>query len=353
MGLGTYPEIGLAEARRLAADARDLIRSGTDPIIARTVSEARDAVAEAPTFANAARQVHEALAPGFRNRKHADQWIGTLAVRVFPFLGDRRVDLLTTADFAKALGPIWLEMPETASRVRQRCERVMTWCVAHGHCAVNPVSAVDAMLPRQAGKRDRVSHHPAVPWRDLPDVVALLADPARPSAGNEALLFLILTAARSGEVRGATWSEIDLGKCLWTVPATRMKAHRAHRVPLSRQAIELLKMRAGRHPGGEWVFTTTGRAPLSDMTITKHLRTRAIPSDAAGRVATAHGFRSSFRDWASENGWPWSLAERALAHTIRNATEAAYHRTDQLEQRREMMQAWADHVLSRTSGPIS
>lgn len=166
------------------------------------------------------------------------------------------------------------------------------------------------------------------------------------SAGKDALLFLILTASRSGEVRGATWSEVDFATSKWIVPAARMKAKRQHRVPLSVQAMDVLQRRHQLSPGGELIFTHRGKAPLSDMTVTKLLRDRKVVSDTPGRIATAHGFRSSFRDWASENGYSRDLAERALAHTILNATEAAYHRTDQLEQRAPMMQAWADHVFA-------
>ncbi|SLN66450.1 Prophage CP4-57 integrase [Aquimixticola soesokkakensis] len=341
MGLGTYPETGLARARQIASEARAQIANGIDPIAQRDLAKlAAASTLQTPTFEEAARRVHATLAPGYRNAKHSAQWITTLETYVFPAIGNRQVDTLYPADFAQLLRPIWLEKSETAGRVKQRCDRVMTWCIAHRFAQMNPVSAVDALLPKQRGKRDRVTHHPAVPWRQLPAVAEQLFAPTRPSAGRDALLFLILTAARSGEVRGAQWDEFDLEGGIWTVPAARMKAQQIHRVPLSAQALEILGRRAELSLGGVWVFSSNGRKPLSDMTLTKLLRDAKIESDSDGRTATAHGFRSSFRDWASENNYP-----RALAHTIHNATEAAYHRTDQLERRAPMMQAWGDFVV--------
>ncbi len=346
MGLGPYPSIGLAQARKLAFNARELIDSGIDPIEHRKREQAaqvreRDIV----TFEMAAQRVYDDLAPGFKNANHSAQWINTLKTYAFPSIGKRRVDQLTTADFADFLKPIWLTKPETASRVRQRCERVMTWRLAHELSTSNPVSAVDALLPKQKSKRDRVAHFPSVPWRELPEVCEKLFGTRRQSVGRQALLFLILTAARSGEVRGATWDEINFKTRIWTIPADRMKAGVQHRVPLSDQGIELLQDRLPFRHGSPWVFSNTGRAPISDMTPTKILRDNKIASDTPGRTATAHGFRSSFRDWASENGYPRGLAERALAHTIQNATEAAYHRTDLLDQRRGMMEAWASTAM--------
>lgn len=250
---------------------------------------------------------------------------------------------MTTADFARVLKPIWLTKPETASRVRQRCDRVMTWCVAQELSPTNPVSAVSALLPKQKSKQERVRHQPSVPWQDLPDVWQSTFDGAAQSIGRDALQFTILTVSRSGEVRGATWDEIDFSSAVWTIDGRRMKAGKTHRVPLSDQAISLLKRRFQHISTGDLLFSISGKKPISDMTLTKVLRDAKVPSDVPGRTATAHGFRASFRDWASENGYARDLAERALAHTIKNATEAAYHRTDLLEQRRKMMDAWARH----------
>jgi len=343
MGLGAYPVMGLAGARKMAIEAQQLIAQRIDPIEDRAVAQvAARRESETPTFSEAAERVFESVAPGFRNKKHRAQWIGTLRTYANPFIGNRRVDLLTTADFGQLLERIWLDKPETANRVKQRCDRVMTWCVANQFASTNPVSSVAALLPKQKSKQDLVVHHPALPWRDIPKMSARLFSEERLSTGKQALLFLILTAARSGEVRGARWHEISLDEKVWVVPAERMKAGRVHRVPLSNQAITILKTRAKTHLGGEFIFSTRKNVQLSDMTLTKVLRYHSVPSDVEGRTATAHGFRSSFRDWASENGYARDLAERALAHAIKTATEAAYHRTDLLEQRRSMMQAWAD-----------
>jgi integrase len=347
MGLGTYPAISLAAARIAAIEAQNLIAQRVDPIEQRRLEQRTDYQSSTtPTFEEAAVRVFESIAPGFRNPKHRAQWINTLRTYAIPFFGDKPVDVLTTSDFALCLDAIWLEKPETASRVRQRCDRVMTWCVANQFAPTNPVSSVTALLPKQKSKHDIVVHFPAVPWRDLPDISTRIFSTAAVSVGRQALLFLILTAARSGEVRGAKWDEIDFNEKTWVIPSARMKAGRQHRVPICTQTIDLLRDRERHHLGGDLIFSTRANVELSDMTLTKVLRDHRIPSDVPGRVATAHGFRSSFRDWASENGYMRDLAERALAHTVKNATEAAYHRPDQLEQRRGMMQEWADWVTS-------
>ena len=348
MGLGSYPTTGLAQARRAAIDAQQLIAKRIDPIEKRTfelAAERREM--RTPTFSEAAKRVFDHIAPGFRNEKHRTQWINTLRTYAFPLIGNRRVDQLTTADIGQLLECIWLEKPETARRVKQRCERVMTWCVANQYAPTNPVSSVAALLPKQKSKHDLVVHFPAVPWRELPEMSKHLFSGQKLSMGKQALLFLIQTAARSGEVRGALWQEIDFDQKTWTVPANRMKAGRLHRVPLSDQAIQVLEERFQNHLGGNFVFSTRPNVKMSDMTLTKVLRDNEVRSDIHGRTATAHGFRSSFRDWASENGHSRELAERALAHTVKNQTEAAYHRTDLLEQRRNMMQMWADWVGAR------
>lgn len=228
----------------------------------------------------------------------------------------------------------------------------MTWCVANGYCATKAISAVNALLPKRRGLRDRVTHHPALPGRDLPGVVSDLAG-ARPlSASRQALLFLIPTAARSGEARGATWDKIGFKTETWTIPPARMRVGRRHRVPLPVQALKLLQVRYAAHSLEPHIFQTRDSWGMSDMTLSKPLRSRRYPSDRPDRPATAHGFRSCFRDWASENGYVRDTAEQAFAHTIVDATEAAYHRTDQPDQRRAMMQVWGDFVLSETVAPV-
>ncbi|WP_175850693.1 tyrosine-type recombinase/integrase [Burkholderia cepacia] len=347
-GLGVYPAVALAEARDAAIAMGRQVSIGVDPLEQRKRDEQAAQAAEANrpmTFAAAARAVHDELKPGWKNTKHAAQWITTLETYVFPAIGETALADITPKMCADALRPIWLEKPETASRTRQRMNAVMQWAWAHGIVTANPVSVVDHLLPVQTA---RAEHHPAMPWRAIPAFVAaeLIALDATERT-RTAVLFTLLTAARSGEVRGACWGEIDLDAGAWTVPAARMKTKVAHRVPLAPPVVAMLReLRAAGAPGAELVFPSPRGLVLSDMTLTALMRRVGAESDTPGRVATVHGFRSSFRDWASENGWGRDLAERALAHAVSNKVEAAYHRTDLLDQRRPMMEAWATHVLS-------
>jgi integrase len=345
MGLGTYPEVSIAEARQMGLEARKQIKRGEDPIDARVATRAqiRNA-AKGTTFADAARAVHVDLTKGWANQRHIDEWIGSLERYVCGAIGSRRVETLEAADFAAVLRPIWTEKYETASRVKQRCHRVMQWCQAHKLVQGNPLDVVDDLLGAQPSKRIRVQHQPAVPWRLLPDFVRehLRGGPA--SVTRDLLEFVILTGARSGEARGMTWDEVDLQGEVWTLPKERMKGKQPHRVPLSKGALEILAARTALRSESPYVFPSPRGLMLSDMALTKFLRDRDVASDQAGRTATVHGFRSSFRDWASERGYARDLAERALAHAIRSETEAAYHRTDLLEQRRAMMNAWAQYI---------
>lgn len=223
----------------------------------------------------------------------------------------------------------------------------MAWGWAHGFCTSNPVDVVEHLLPKQEGKQVRTIHHPAMDWRAIPNFIQKYVRIDNKSNVTRSILeFLILTAARSGEVRGAVWSEIDWENKVWEIPASRMKMKIAHRVPLSDRAMAILKNQQGLHE--ELIFPSPrARKELSDMVITSFLRKQNAPSTTKDRVATAHGFRSSFRDWCSENGYARDLAERALAHTVANQVEAAYHRTDLLEQRRPMMQAWSDFITKQ------
>jgi integrase len=347
MGLGGLPDVSLADARERAGDLRKLIRQKVDPLAQaggeRKQAEQRRA-AEAWTVRRCAEAVHETLAPGFRNPKHSAQWLSSLATYAFPLIGDKPVSTVDVAAMLEVLRPIWTTKAETARRVRQRMDTVMEWAVAHGYAEKNPVSAASVFLPKQ---REAAEHHAAMPHAQVPafitDLRALALAP-----GRLALEFLILTAARSGEVRGATWAEVDLQAKVWTVPGERMKAGREHRVPLSAQAVAVLEQVAGASgmrddalifPSGQ-----TGKT-LSDMTLSAVLKRMKID-------ATPHGFRSSFRDWCAESGVSRELAERALAHAVKDATEAAYHRTDQLEQRRPLMQAWADYADGGQSGNV-
>ena len=229
-----------------------------------------------------------------------------------PRSGKRKVDELVAADFAEVLRPIWREKPETASRAKQRCHMVMKWCWAQGLGNGNPVDMVNHLLPQQPGKRERTTHQPSMPWRDISAFVERSLRAGPPNVSRALLEFVILTAARSGEARAMTWAEVDLGAKVWTVPANRMKAKVTHRVPLSQRAFEILSAQRARHPEIDLVFPSVRGLVLSDMVLTKFLRDHKAQSGEPGRVATAHGFRSSFRDWASENGYPRDLAERPL-----------------------------------------
>lgn len=345
MGLGTYPEVGITDARGRALEERKRIASGLDPIDERANARAAaKAYADEMTFETAARKVHEDLRPGWKNPKHADQWLNTLEAYVFPKIGKKKVAELGPTDFAEVLRPIWLTKAETATRVKQRCHAVIKWCWAQGMVRSNPVDVVDHLLPKQPGKRERVQHQPSMPWRDIPAFVQGVLWTGPTNITRVLLEFVILTAARSGEARAMRWDEVDLEAKVWTVPATRMKAKVAHRVPLSERAVEILADQSQKNPEAELVFPAPRGGILSDMVLTAFLRDQKAQSGEKGRVATAHGFRSSFRDWASENGYARDLAERALAHTIQNQAEAAYHRTDLLEKRRAMMEAWAQYV---------
>ncbi|WP_272575151.1 tyrosine-type recombinase/integrase [Providencia sp. PROV273] len=341
-GLGSYPEITISEAANLASTMREQIIKGIDPL------EFKKSISEKPTipsFEYAARKLHTELLPGWKNEKHGKQWITTLEQYVFPFIGSTTLDALTPADIANALRPIWLTRSETASRVKQRIHAVMQWAWAHGYCTANPVDVVSHLLPQQISVSVRTEHQPAMPWKSLPlYITTYVSTEERYNVTRVLLLFVILTASRSGEARAMRWEEIDFQQRIWTIPADRMKAGMQHRVPLSHQAMSLLHNLRGLHD--ELVFPSPRKQiVLSDMVLTAFLRRTKAPSDNPNRVATAHGFRSTFRDWCSEHSYPRDLAERALAHTVKNKVEAAYHRTDLLEQRRPMMQAWADYLL--------
>ena len=350
MGLGAVSDVSLAEARRGADAARRLIREGVDPI------ENRRAVTKtAPnvkTFGEVADDYITANAPGWRNSKHVAQWVMTMSrardgdgnlteAGYCVSIRDKPVDQVDTEAVLGVLEPIWTELPETAARVRGRIEAVLDFARVKGlRSGENPARLrghLDHLLPRRR-KADR-GHHAAMPFEDVPAFVANLQLVRGVSAW--ALEFLILTAARSGEVREARWNEIDLKSKLWTVPAVRMKGGREHRVPLSGRAVDLLRTVAALRPAtnGEEALVFPGAKrgrPLSDMALTMLLR-----RNAAGEP-TVHGFRSSFRDWAGDRtSFPREVAEAALAHAVGNEVEAAYRRGDALEKRRKMMDDWA------------
>ena len=340
-GLGTYPEVSVAEAGKRATAMRATLAEGKDPLEEKTKAEEAPKL---PTFEDATKALHKDLLPSWKNPKHAQQWINTMAEYVFPTIGNKLLKEIEPRDVAEALKPIWLDKAETASRVKQRIHAVMAWGWAHGYCQSNPVDVVTHLLPQQPSKAIRTQHHPAMPWQDIPEFVNThLKSSTRPDVSRSLLEFVILTACRSGESRGMTWAEVDLQNQIWAIPAERMKAKLPHRVPLSSRVLQLLNAQKGQHES--LVFPSMrDQVELSDMAITSLLRRLKVPSDTPGRIATAHGFRSSFRDWCSEKGYSRDLAERSLAHTIKDKVEAAYHRTDLLEQRRGLMNAWASFI---------
>lgn len=329
IGLGGLSLVSLAEARERALSYRKLARDGGDPL-----AERRKARATVPTFAEAAERVHEEHKASWENEKHAAQWIATLRSYALPHFGTRRVDQIETPDVLRALSPIWLTKPETARRVRQRIGTVLDWAKAAGHrSGDNPVEGVARGLPKQG---EREEHHAALPFAAVPAFIADLRAGERGEVARLAFEFLILTAARTSEVLGAEWAEIDEGEALWIVPGRRMKKRREHRVPLSDRAMSILRDVKPLAGASTFIFTgRSGTKPLSNMVFEMTLRRKKLE-------ITTHGFRSSFRDWAAETtSFPREVAEMALAHVIENRVEAAYRRGDLLAKRRELMEQWA------------
>jgi integrase len=331
MGLGALETVSLSEARDLARTARKQLRAGLDPI-----REHRLSKKAVPLFRDAADAFMESHSAGWSNPKHAQQWKNTLATYAEPVIGDLPVDQVDTEHVMQILAPIWREKPETASRVRGRLERVLDWSAVQGHRSKeNPArwrGHLDALLPARSKVR-AVRHHAAMPWQEVPAFMVRLRD--RTGAAARALELAILTAARSGEVRGATWTEIDLEGRTWTVPAERMKGGREHRVPLSEAAASLLEGLPWRGTSELLFPSPLTDNPLSDAALCKVLKDMGDPF-------TAHGFRSSFRDWCAEStNYPREVAEQALAHAISNHVEAAYRRGDLLTKRQLLMDEWA------------
>lgn len=332
MGMGPYPDVSVRLALERARLAREQMAQGIDPIDFRSNQKA------VPTFEQAARRQWAVVSPSFRNPKHRAQWISSLEQHAFPAIGNVRVDKLTAAHFAGFLNDLTQKVPETAKRVKMRCSVIMAACRANGLISANPLDDIAALL---ASDKRIVAHQPAMPWQMVPAFVK--EHLAGAGGAKAALLFCILTGARSGEVRGMAWNEIDFDGRLWIVPASRMKAGVEHRVPLSSQALAIISKQARL---SSFVFPAARGGQLSDMALTAILRKAKAPSDIPGRVATVHGFRSSFRNWAADNGIDSDTAERALAHTISNKVRAAYERSDRLEARREVMQRWGSYATT-------
>lgn len=335
MGLGPLHTVTLAEARQAALECRKLLRDGRDPIEERKERLRGSDGSSQPTFNWCADAYIAAHEPGWRNKKHAEQWRNTLNTYAGTVFGDKPVDQIGLALVMQVLEPIWATKTETASRLRGRIESVLDWASVRGlRSGENPArwrGHLDALLPARTKVR-KVKHHPALPYPELPAFIKALRQ--REGTAARALEFLILTASRTGEVIGADWSEVDLERRVWVVPAERMKAGREHRVPLTDRAVELLGTPPDAHVGP--IFKAVrGDGPLSNMALLALLK-RMERTDLTG-----HGFRSTFRDWVAEmTKFPAELAEMALAHTVADKVEAAYRRGDMFERRRQLMREW-------------
>lgn len=349
MGLGGFPDVPMAQAREKARAAREAISQGVDPIQQRrsAASQLRANALKEKTFQQAAEAFIDAHGEAWKSDKHRSQWASTLETYAYPVIGALSVRDVGQAHVLSVLEPIWKTKTETASRLRGRIESVLDWAAARQlRGDANPArwkGHLDKLLAAPT-KLKRVAHHRALPVDAMPKFMSQLRQ--RSGTAARALEFLVLCASRSGEVRGATWGEIDLDTRVWTIPAARMKAGREHRVPLSQTALALLKS-LPRHQDVELIFPAPRGGPMSDMTLTALMR--RMNADAV-----PHGFRSSFRDWAGERtNYPREIAEQALAHTLESKVEAAYRRGDALDKRRAMMNDWSAFLAAQPSSLTS
>ena len=343
MGLGSWPEISLADARQMAEEARKLVAKGIDPIEARQQAET-----QIPIFTQAAAAFIRANRHGWANYKHKMQWTATLKTYARPVIGGKPVDQITTEDVLQILQPIWSGKTETAKRVQGRIENILDFAAARRwRDPVNPArwrGHLDKLLPRP-NRVKTVRPQPAMPWQELPGFMAELS--RLKSISAQALQMLILTAARTGEIIGAQWDEIDIDAAIWTIPASRMKARKEHRVPLSPAAMKIIEG-LPRVKGNDHLFPGRHRGrPLSNMAMLELMRGMGYGVRGERGPYVPHGFRSTFRDWAGEvSSFPRDVCEMALAHVIENKAEAAYRRGDLFDKRRNLMNAWANYCFS-------
>jgi integrase len=358
IGLGGFPTVTLAQARDKAREARDKIERGVDPVAERQAAKAAliAAAGRGLSFEKATESYLKAKLDAFKNAKHRQQWENTLAQYAQPVLGKMMVQDIDVRDVLRVLQPLWHDKTETASRLRGRIESVLSWATVAGHRkGDNPArwtGNLKELLPAPS-KVAKEGNQPALTLEDAPRWFAALK--TRDGMGARALEFLALTAARSQEIRGATWDEIDLDKALWIVPAARMKMAREHRVPLTADAVALLKA-LPRLQGNPLVFPAARGGELSDMTVSAVMRRMSETDLGDGgtgftdrvskRPAVPHGLRSTFRDWVAERtNFPGEMAEVALAHKISNTVEASYRRGDMIEKRRRMMGEWGAFLI--------
>ena len=338
LGLGAWPLVTLAEARDHAYDNRRLARRGGDPL-----GDSRKA--KAPTFKQASERTREANRARWRNVKTATNWDESMARYAYPIFGNRQVDQIGREDVLRVLAPLWASKPALARKVRQRIRATLAWCQAHGHVEHNAAGeAIDGALPSMPAVRD---HFRALPYREVGDALETIEASGASLSARACLRFVVLTACRSGEARGALWSEIDLDAREWRIPAARMKAANEHRVPLTDAALAALELVRPLRGDSDLVFPSPLRAsrPLSDMTLTKVLRDCGV----AGR-ATVHGFRTSFRTWAAERtNADHAVMELCLARAVGSNVERAYARSDLFDKRRRLMDQWAAFVNGRSA----
>jgi integrase len=356
LGLGALHTRTLAQARTLAAMLRRALADGKDP--AEILRPAKEEQHGLRTFADCARALIEAKKAGWRSQKHRAQWASTLEAYAFPVIGNKAPQDVTLADVLKTLTPIWNSKTETASRLRQRIEAVLDYASVHGLCdgAKNPArwkGMLDKVLPAPSRVAAR-SHHPALPYERLAEFMAALRE--REGMAARCLEFAVLTAARSGEARGARWDEIDFEAATWTIPAARMKARKEHRVPLSRPALELLQS-LPRIEGEPYVFPAPRGGCMTDMSLTLLVRRmQGDPPqwvDKSGEPITVHGFRACFRTWCEEQtSYPRSVTEAALAHTNADKVESAYMRSDLFARRRALMEDWGAYCTRREASNV-
>ena len=331
IGLGGCGYVTLAEAREVAYENRRIARRGGNPLAAKRKRGI-------PLFREAARNTYESLRPRWRNKKVATNWMQQLERHAFARLADMPVDRIEREDVLAVLTPIWSAKPETARRVRRSIRATLQWCRAHGFVQSNAAgNLINSALPRMPAVK---SHLRALPYREVSEALDTIEASGSTPAAKLALRFLILTAARPGEVRWAAWAEIDVHDRVWRIPGERMKSGAEHRVPLSYAALDVLERARVLDVGSGLVFPSPIRAgrPLSNVTLTKVLRTAGL-----AEKATVHGFRSTFRDWCADTGKPRQVAEAALAHAVRGV-EGAYFRSDLFERRRRLMDSWAAYL---------
>ncbi len=333
IGLGSWPEVSLVDARKKALEHRAAIADGRDP-----VAEKRRTTI--PVFRDAAKAVHEANRPRWRSEQHAIRWWRSLENHVFDEIGDMRVDRITQTDVLRILTPIWTTRPEAARKTRQRIRTIFRWCQAHGYITLNVAGEViDGALPPMPRVK---SNFRSLPYPEVSEALAVVDETQATAAAKLCLRFLVLTAARSGEARFAVWDEIDFGACEWRILASRMKAANEHRVPLTEAAMAVLDKAKDLHDGSDLIFPSPIKPgnPLSDATLTKLLRGVGLADRA-----TVHGFRASFRTWAlEETDTPWAVCEAALAHSLGDSTQQAYIRGNAFAKRRKLMDQWAQFL---------